>query len=127
MGTEAVLSAVRASVAAVRPDAHHRAAERHTRPDTFERARFEDRVDRILDAIALGPWVEGYATARGIVERLEGVRSRLGFPAMSAEDRAALAAGLEALEGDADAGLDAILVPGAYRLPAIASTSARSP
>jgi hypothetical protein len=109
LGTEAVLDAVRASVAAVRPDAHHRAAELCTRPDTFDRARFEVRVDRILDAITLGPWVVGYVTAPGIVERLEGVRARLGFPAMSVEDREATAAGLETLERAADVGLDAIL------------------
>lgn len=109
LGAEAVLDSVRASVAAVRPDAHHRAAALHTRPDAFDRARFEVRVDRILDAIALGPWVKGYATASGIVERLDGVRARLGFPALSLEDREDVAAGLEALERAADEGLDAIL------------------
>jgi hypothetical protein len=109
MGAEAVLDAVRASVAAVRPDAHHRAAVLHTRPDAFDRARFEVRVDRILDAIALGPWVKGYATAPGIVERLEGVRARLGFEPMSVEDRETVAAALETLERAADDGLDAIL------------------
>ena len=109
VGTEAVLDAVRASVAAVRPDAHHRAADLHTRPDAFDRARFEVRVDRILDAIALGPWVKGYATASGVVERLEGVRARMGFEPMSVEDREAVASGLETLEGAADDGLEAIL------------------
>jgi len=109
IGTQPVLDAVRASVVAVRPDAHHRAAELHTRPEGFDRARFEVRVDQILDAIARGPWVEGYATASGIVDRLEGLRARFGFAAMPAADREAVAAGLETLERAADAGLDSIL------------------
>ena len=109
-GTESVLRDVRVSVAAVRPDAHRLAAELHTGLEASDRSTFELRVDRILDAIALGPWVAGYATARGVVERLEGVRARFGFAPLSAGDRDAVAGALEALEHDADAGVDAILV-----------------
>ena len=106
-----VLDAVRRFVAAVRPDAHHRAAELHTRQEGFDRARFEVRVDQILDAIARGPWLEGYATASGIVERLEGVRARFGLGALPAGDCETVATGLEPLERAADAGLDAIPGP----------------
>jgi hypothetical protein len=109
VGTASVMRALRASVAAVRPDAHHRAADLLTGVQTVDRARFDARVDRILDAIVLGPWVEGYATASGIVERLDGVRARLGFAAMTGPDRGAVAAALEDLERGADAGLDEIL------------------
>lgn len=109
VGTEPVLQALRASIGAARPDAHHRAAGLHTalRPD--ERPRFEVRVDEILDAIARGPWVARYATASGIVELLDGVRARLGLAAVVNADRDAVAAALESLEGDADVGLEEIL------------------
>jgi len=109
LGTEPVLRAVRASVAAVCPDPHRRAAVLHTALPPADRAGFEGRVDRILDAITRGPWVAGYATAPGVVERLDGVRARLGFTALSAADRDAVARALEALQHDADSGLDAIL------------------
>ena len=109
-GTESVLRDVRVSLAAVRPDAHRRAADLHTGLEASDRPTFELRVDRILDAIALGPWVAGYATAPGVVERLDGLRARFGFTALSSADRDALAGALEALGRDADAALDTILV-----------------
>jgi len=109
-GTESVLRDVRVSVAAVRPDTHRRAAHLHTGLEASDRPTFELRVDSILDAIALGPWVAGYATAPGVVERLDGLRARFGFTALSSADRDAVAGALEALERDADAGLDTILV-----------------
>ena len=109
VGTDPVLQAVRASVAALRPDAHHRAADLLTGVRPLDRARFDARVDRVLDAIARGPWVAGYATATGIVERLDGVRGRLGLAALNGRDRDAVAEGLERLERGADAALDEIL------------------
>jgi hypothetical protein len=76
------------------------------------RQRFEDRVDQILDAIARGPWIAGYATGHGIAERLEGVRMRLGFPEMADADRDAIAVGLDALRDEADGALAEILSAG---------------
>jgi hypothetical protein len=110
VGIETVLSAVRGSIEAVRPDAHHLAAQAWL-PDlpAEDRGRFESRVDQILDAIAEGRWVAGYATAAGIVERLDGLRARLGFPAMAKDDRVVVAAALEPVEHAADAGLGEIL------------------
>ena len=108
-GTESVLRDVRVSVAAVRPDAHRLAAELHTGLEASDRPTFELRVDRILDAIALGPWVAAYATAPGVVERLDGLRARFGFTALPEADRDVVAGALEALEHNADAGVDAIL------------------
>jgi len=104
-GTDHVLGAVRGAVAAVRPDLHHRVAAARVRLPDADRAAFETRVDRILDAIAAGPWVIGYMTGSGIVERLEGLRARLGFLPMSPADREAIALGLETLAPEADAAL----------------------
>jgi hypothetical protein len=110
VGMEDVLRSVRESIEAVRPDAHHRAAEAWL-PDfpPGDRGKFERRVDQLLDAIAEGRWVAGYAAAAGIVERLEGLRARLGFPPMNKEDREAVAAALEPVEQLADASLVEIL------------------
>jgi hypothetical protein len=107
-GTERVLGAVRDAVAAVRPDLHHRLAAARVRLPDADRVAFEIRVDRILDAIAAGPWVIGYTTGSGIVERLEGLRTRFGFLPMSPADREAIASGLEALVPEADAALGEI-------------------
>jgi hypothetical protein len=109
LGTEAVLQAARASVEAVRPDAHVRAGVLHLALPPADNARFEARVERILDAIVQGPWVAGYATGPGVVERLEGIRARLGFAALSPADRQAVAGALEALRDEADRELDGIL------------------
>jgi hypothetical protein len=109
VGTAPVLQAVCASLAAVRPDAHHRAADLFAGVQVEDRARFDARVDEILDAIAFGPWVAGYATASGIVERLDGVRARVGLAAMTGPDRDAVCEALGDLEPGAEAGLDEIL------------------
>lgn len=110
VGIDAVLEAVRTSIEAVRPDAHHLAAEQWV-PELSgsERRTFEKRVDQILDAIGEGRWVAGYATAPGIVERLEGLRARLGFEPMGRSDREMVAAAFEPVERVADAELQGIL------------------
>ncbi len=112
LGIERVSSDVRGSIAALRPDVHHRVAAVRVRLPATDRAVFETRVDRILDAIAAGPWMAGYATSPGVVERLEGLRRRLGFPTLSTDDRDGVAAGLEVLALEADQALDAITVRG---------------
>jgi hypothetical protein len=109
VGTDRVLRAVRDAIAAVRPDVHHRVAASRVRLPVADRAMFETRVDRMLDAIAAGPWVTGHTTAAGIVQRLEGLRARLGFPLMSPEDRDAVASGLATLTHLADAELGGIV------------------
>lgn len=110
VGLENVLHAVRGSIEAARPEAHHRAADAWL-PDlpAEDRGRFERRVDQILDAIGEGRWVAGYASGAGIVERLEGLRARLGFAPMAREDREAVAAALAPVERVADTGLEEIL------------------
>jgi hypothetical protein len=112
-GLEPLLDGLRSSIRAVRPDAHHRAALtavpslRERTED--ERGRFDARVDQILDAIALGPWVAGYATGGGILERLEGVRARLGLTRLPALDRESVGRALDDLSRRADAALDEIV------------------
>jgi acyl transferase domain-containing protein len=112
VGLAALLDAVRSSIRAVRPDAHHRAALASAPSlgarSVEERDRFEARVDQILDAIALGPWVAGYATGAGIVERLEGVRARLRLAPLPAVDRDSVGRALGGLAGRADEALDEI-------------------
>ncbi len=108
VGLERLTRDVRVSIDALRPDVHHRVAATRVRLPAADRAAFEPRVDRILDAIAAGSWVAGYATGSGVAERLEGLRTRLGFAATSADDRNAIASGLETLARDADASLDVI-------------------
>jgi hypothetical protein len=106
VGLDATLTSLRQSLRAARPDAHHRAALAAV-PSLRERVasdreRFEARVDQILDAIALGPWVAGYATGAGVVERLEGVRARLRLAPLPAADRDDVARALDALSRRAD-------------------------
>jgi hypothetical protein len=108
-GLESVLRAVRTSIEAVKPDAHHRVADDWVDLPLDDRSRFERRVDQILDAIAEGRWVAGYATGAGVVERLEGLRGRLGLVAMSQSDRERVAAALEPVQYVADAGLEEVL------------------
>ncbi len=112
VGLDTTLASLRQSVRAARPDAHHRAAMA-TVPSLRERAaseqeRFEARVDQILDAIALGPWIAGYATGEGIVERLEGVRARLHLAPLPAVDRHGVARALDGLANPADEAVDEI-------------------
>ncbi len=113
VGLQRQLDALRASVQSMRPDAHHRAAALHADRRSGDplavRQRFESRVDQILDAIARGPWIAAYSTGHGIAERLDGVRARLGFPAMAAAERVAVAEGLDALTDQADDALGEIL------------------
>lgn len=108
LGVERVVSEVRGSIAALRPDVHHRVAAVRVRLPAVDRAVFETRVDRVLDAIGAGPWVASYATSAGVVERLEGLRMRLGFPVLSTDGRDAVASGLELLALEADQALDVI-------------------
>ncbi len=113
LGLAPTLDAIRASLRATPPDARRRAARAATpfiRGRAGEEAiRFEARVDEILEAIARGPWVAGYATGNGIVERVEGVRTRLGLARLPPLDRDRVGRALEGLADRADAGLDDVL------------------
>ncbi len=113
VGLAVMLDALRESIAAIRPDAHRRAAELHhfarvERTDD-DRGLFERRIDRILDELSRGPWIEGYMTGDGIAARLEAVRARLRFPAFTTEERSDVAAAFERLRRRADTAVSEIL------------------
>jgi hypothetical protein len=107
VGFANVQRALGEAIAAMRPDAHRRAAELHhfarVERTADERGLFERRMDRILDELLRGPWIDGYQTGAGIAERLEAVRARLRFGEFTHDERAAVAAGLDRLAERADA------------------------
>jgi hypothetical protein len=121
VGLEALLDTVRASVASVGAETT-RCAAFMSAPSLRafseeERERFDLRVARILDAIALGPWVAGYATGAGVVERLEGVRTRLRLAPLPEADRGAVGSALEKLANRADVAVDEITSWGSSARP----------
>ncbi|MFO0679872.1 MAG: hypothetical protein U0169_25335 [Polyangiaceae bacterium] len=72
-----------------------RVAERHhfarvPRTDD-ERRAFDGTMERILDGLADGPWIADYAEGRGVAARIDGIRRRFAFPALSDVDRQRLA------------------------------------
>ncbi len=113
VGLATILDALGEAIAAARPDAHRRAAELHhfarvERTDE-DRGLFERRVERILDELARGPWIDGYQTGDGIAARLEAVRARLRFPAFTPSERGDVAAAFERLRKRADAAVSEIV------------------
>jgi hypothetical protein len=56
-----------------------------------------------------GSWIDGYARGDIVAERLDAIRRRLGFDALSAEKRAELAATLELSIARATQELDGVL------------------
>jgi hypothetical protein len=100
-GVETVLRAVRAGIVALGPEAPARAAALHhfdriPRTDV-ERELFATRMARILEEVARGPWIAGYASGDGIAARIQGVRRGLGLAPMDAGDLTRLAEVAEAL------------------------------
>ncbi|MGH7296903.1 MAG: hypothetical protein ACRELB_18330 [Polyangiaceae bacterium] len=100
LGLGPTLDLLRAGIDALRPVAP-RAAELHhfARVDrtAAEREIFTARLERILDELARGPWIDGYQTGAGVTARIQGVRRGLGLPPMEADDRARLAAVADSL------------------------------
>ncbi len=77
--------------------------------DPSDREAFEHRMRRIVHGLARGPWVAGYQSGLGIADRISGVRIALGLTPFDPEDRALLAAGLDALVGAAESAVDELL------------------
>lgn len=98
---DAVMGEVRAALAFAVSDEARSAVEAHhfarVARTEDERARFEARLARIVEELSRGPWIEGYQSGDGIAERLDGVRSRLGFAPMAVDERSALASVAEGL------------------------------
>ncbi|APR79710.1 Hypothetical protein A7982_05057 [Minicystis rosea] len=113
VGFGAMLGSLRAGITALANGAGTRAATRHhfdrVARSAEERAVFERRLARILDAIAEGPWIEGYQTGEGIAERVQGVRTRLGLAPMDAADLTRFAEVARGLLGRADAAVERVL------------------
>jgi hypothetical protein len=112
VGLDALLGALREAIDAARP-AHRRAAELHhfarVARTNEERAAFDARTDRILDELARGPWIAGYADGDGIAARLERVRARVGIGEFATAERERVARAAQALASAADAALVSIL------------------
>jgi hypothetical protein len=83
---------------------HHAARKGASLP-----ASFAPRMNRMLEELGRGAWIEGYARGDVVAERLDGIRGRLGFAPMEREARGALAALLDDAIAGADAQLDAVL------------------
>jgi hypothetical protein len=100
-GTDVVLASLRAGIREARAGATARAVELHhfarVERTAEERDAFERRLERILDEVARGPWVEGYRTGEGIAARIAGVRARVGVAPLEGDDLPRVADVAEAL------------------------------
>ncbi|MFT3769829.1 MAG: hypothetical protein QM820_30710 [Minicystis sp.] len=127
VGFEAMMASLRAGITDVRAGSAARAAERHhfdrIARSPEDRAAFDGRMARILEAIARGPWVEGYQSGAGIAERVQGVRMRLGLAAMDDADLTRFAGVADRLLERAPEAVERILT--GAKAGSIAATSAR--
>jgi hypothetical protein len=81
---------------------------------TSEETRaFAERMTRIATELGRGAWIDGYAHGAGIADRIDGVRRRVGFAAMSPEECARLAAVADRLLDRAAAALPDLVSRGA--------------
>jgi hypothetical protein len=100
-GTGVVLGSLREGIREARAGATAEAVELHhfarVARTAEERGAFEKRMERILDEVARGPWVEGYQTGEGIAARIAGVRARVGVAPIEGDDLPRLAGVAEAL------------------------------
>ena len=81
---------------------HH--FDRHGRP-AADRDAFDDGMRQLFAEISRGPWVAGYRDGAGIAQRIDGVRRRLGFARLSADERSRFGEALETLTPHADSAL----------------------
>jgi hypothetical protein len=95
VGLFPVLHALREGFGAAIGDASDRAAALHhfdpKGRHAEDRALFAARLARLCAAIADGPWIDGYQSGEGLAYRIQGVRARLGLPALSVEGHVLLA------------------------------------
>ena len=99
------------SAAPSSPSALDRTALRH-RPALGEAGgldAFARRLEDLLERLAWGDWIPGYAHGSGIVARLGGVRRRVGLGRFEASDARVLAGLFEQALREADQRLDALL------------------
>lgn len=109
-GLAAAKEGLRAELAAIGPDPLAAALSRHApRLSPGERRQADDNVLGMLHQLAWGNWIDGYLDGRGIAQRLEGVRRRVGLPPLGDEDRRRTAGALDRLLAAADERLDEAL------------------
>ena len=112
-GLDATLDALRNGFAAAAGPPADDAVSRHhfDRVDrtAAEREAFDAVMRRLFGEIARGPWVAGYRDGAGIAQRIDGMRTRLGFGRLAAADRERLGEVLDRLTAPADTGLAALI------------------
>ncbi len=74
-----------------------------------EIALFDQRMERLTSEIARGPWIESYQSGPGLAACLAGVRSRIGMPPLTGDDREKLAEALDPIATAAAGALEALL------------------
>jgi hypothetical protein len=70
---------------------------------------FDARADHMLRELGRGRWIEGYAEGAVVAERIDGIRTRLGFEALAPERRAILGAVFDDAIDRAASALDPLL------------------
>jgi hypothetical protein len=115
VGLFPVLHALREGFDATLGAASDRAAALHhfdrVERSAEDRASFAARLARLCAAIADGPWIDGYQSGEGLAYRIQGVRARLGLPAISVEGHAHLSDACSDLLEAAAPVVDRILAP----------------
>jgi len=91
---------------------HHFCRVDHT---PAARRRFEERIRRMLHALASEPWVAGYATGAGLAERISAIRQRLGLDPLDRNDHARLEGVATEALALAEGALDGVLARGTVR------------
>jgi hypothetical protein len=74
-----------------------------------ELALFDQRMARLTQEIARGPWIESYQSGPGLAACLAGVRSRIGMPPLSEVDLEKVAEALDPVVAAAAGALEALL------------------
>ena len=99
-GVEATVAQVREIIETCRGEPLRRLRRWHRPSFAGDEARvqqFDARLEKLLDQLAYGTWIEGYAVGLGLVDRLAGVRRRVGLAAFDETDRQRLATKAEHL------------------------------
>jgi hypothetical protein len=113
LGLDTVLASLRTALdAACGPAAQAAASAHHfdrVRREPAARAAFEARLTAIRAELARGPWIASYASGRGLVACLRGIRARVGCPALARATEQRTEAALDAIASEADAALDRVL------------------
>jgi hypothetical protein len=108
-GLDATLDALRNGFAAATgPPADDAASLHHfdrIERTAGEREAFDAGMRQLFTEIGRGPWVAGYQDGAGVARRIDGIRVRLGFNRLTAEDRVRLGLALDELAPHADAAL----------------------